>query len=204
MVSGWTTPHTHPHAPRRSHDHNPVQSKRSRSSSPDDSAERPRRSSSDATPRQTPATTRFLSSPTPSNDHDLSKSVLTSAQDVFSSSKRLGFFADKLSSSLSGTSHSAANLKSSLHPSQLLHPHSHNRNESALTSTSTTTLPAMAATSSLSNVSKSHTSPSKVRLRTIRGYARSASYVHLFYYRLRTGAHMIRNLSLVRCIVWVI
>jgi hypothetical protein len=165
MVPGWATTHTHLHAPRRSHDHNPIQSKRSRSSSPDDAAERPRRSSSDATPRQTPATTRFLSSPTPNNDQDPNKNVLTAPQDVFSSSKRLGFFADKLSSSLSGTGHSAANLKSSLYPGQLLHPHSHTRNDSTLGSVSTTTSPTMAAASSLSNVSKSHTSPSKARLR---------------------------------------
>lgn len=180
MVSGWAASHTHLHAPRRSHE-------RSRSSSSDDSSERPRRSSIDATPRQTPATTRFLSSPTPSNDYDPSKNVLSSAQDVFSSSKRLGFFADKLSSlnstSLSGTGHSVATLKSSLHPSQLLHPHNHSRNESALTfaSTSTTTLPAMATTSSLSNVSKSHTSPSKVGgLEASRGYASRSGFLCWF------------------------
>lgn len=159
MVSGWASSHSH--TPRRSHDQNavPMDKKHSRSSSPDNSTEPPRRSSSDATPRQTPATTRFLS-PTP-NDQDTSRSVLTSAQDVFSSSKRLGFFADKLTSSISGATHS--NPKSSLHPSQLLHPHSHSRSDSSQPPTSSTPTSTMATSSSMTNVTKSHTSPSKVQ-----------------------------------------
>lgn len=158
MKSGWT------HGPPRSHDQKP-DANRSRSSSPDDSAEEPRRrSSSDATPRQTPATTRFLSS-TSAGDQDTNRNVLPSSNlpsDVFNSSKRLGFFADKLSSSLAGAGHSA-NAKLSLGPSHLLHPHNHPRVESSLTPSSATPSPSSMATSpSMSNLSKSHTSPSKV------------------------------------------
>jgi hypothetical protein len=149
MVSGWGTSHSHLHPPRRSHDQNDSDSKHSRSSSPD--SELPRRSSSDATPRQTPATTRFLTSSV-LNDYD-------SIKDVSSSSKRLAFFADKLSSSFAGTAHSATNLKTSLHPT---------RNDSTVASSSTSTLPTMAAPSSMPNVVKPHSSPSKVPIGSIR------------------------------------
>jgi hypothetical protein len=155
MVSGWGSSHSHLHLPRRSHDQSDGDSKHSRSSSPDD--ELPRRSSSDATPRQTPATTRFLAS-----DHDSNRTQEYKSQDVSSSSKRLGFFADKISSSFAGSGHSATNLKTSLHPGQLLHPLSHTRNDSTAASASTTTLPTMTAPSSMPNVVKSHSSPSKV------------------------------------------
>jgi len=133
----WTSSHLH--GPRRSHD----QSHNSRSSSPDDGTESPRRrTSSDATPRQTPATTRFL------NDQE--------------SFKRLGFFADKLTSSLSGTAKETGNtLKNTLHPSQLLHPHIHSRGDSGSASPN----PSLSTmTSNPPMPSKSHTSPSKVLL----------------------------------------
>lgn len=158
MISQWASGHN---APRRSHDQNPPDSRKmSRSSSPDESAEPRRRSSShsDATPRQTPASTRFLVNA--ASDQDTSKNLLPS--EGFSSSKRLGYFADKLTSSLSGTTH-PANQKS---PSQLLHPHSHThsaRGESPLNPASLTLSPAaMASSSNLASTAKSHTSPSKV------------------------------------------
>jgi hypothetical protein len=153
MVTGWGSSHSHLQPPRRSHDHheNDGDSKLSRSPSPDGELHR-QSSASDATPRQTPATTRFLA-----NDYDSNRT-----QDVSSSSKRLGFFADKLSSSFAGSAHSATNLKTSLHPSQLLHPLSHIRTDSTAASSSTTTLPMMATPSSMPNVVKSHSSPSKV------------------------------------------
>jgi hypothetical protein len=164
MVSGWGSSHSHLHLPRRPHDQNDGDSKLSRSSSPE---ELPRHSaSSDATPRQTPATTRFLA-----NDHDSNriqdnrtlehKSQESKSQDI-SSSKRLGFFADKISSSFAGSGHSAINLKTSLHPSQLLHPLSHTRNDSTAASASTSSLTTMASPSNMPNVVKSHSSPSKV------------------------------------------
>ncbi|KAF5385991.1 hypothetical protein D9615_002415 [Tricholomella constricta] len=154
-MSGWTASH----APRRSQDQNVDTNtsswvKRSRSTSP----EAPRRSSTDATPRQTPTTPRFLASPT-QLDPDAARGVLNATPDVFSSSKRLGFFADKLSSSLSGTG------RSSLHPSQLLHPHSHTRSDS-LQTPPPPSHHSMASSSSMANVSKSHTSPSKAYGRT--------------------------------------
>ncbi|KAF8891702.1 HbrB-like-domain-containing protein [Infundibulicybe gibba] len=158
MLPAWASP-----VPRRSHDHSNPGDTRSLSSS-DDGGEHHRRSSSDATPRQTPASTRFLSTNNPI-DQDSNRNILsTSATDSFgaSTSKRLGYLADKLSSSISGTVHSAAQ-KTSLNPSQLLHPHSHHsRVESALPPTSSSPSPqSMASSSSLSNAPKTHTSPSK-------------------------------------------
>lgn len=160
----WSS--THLHGPRRSHDQSHNDIKRSRSSSPDDGTEPRRRTSSDATPRQTPATTRFLNTVT---DQDSNKSVLPSTSALssersegFSSSKRLGFFADKLTSSLSGTGKdSGSSLKSSLHPSLLLHPHSHSRVESNTTSNTNPQSTIMASSSNLGIANKSHTSPSK-------------------------------------------
>ncbi|TFK44576.1 HbrB-like-domain-containing protein [Crucibulum laeve] len=149
------------HGPRRSHDQHRPDVKHSRSSSSDDSEPR-RRTSSDATPRQTHATTKFLNSAT---EHDTNRNVLSgnTAGDVFNSSKRLGFFADKLSSSLSGTGkETGANLKSALHPSQLLHPHSHSRaNSNNTAQDAASPSPTMASSASISGVGKSHTSPSK-------------------------------------------
>ncbi|RDB24719.1 Target of rapamycin complex 2 subunit bit61 [Hypsizygus marmoreus] len=174
MVSGWAT---HSHAPRRSHDQSVHSTKRSRSSSPD--PESPRRSSIDATPRQTPATTRFLSSPA-ANDQDTDRSVLNPAPEVFSSSKRLGFFADKLTSSHSG-------LKGSLHASQLLHPHIHTRNDSnQAPSSSAAPLPTMATASSISSMSKSHTSPSKASY----GRTYDSKLVSREMHRLGSLAHL--------------
>lgn len=138
------------HSSRRSHEHSRSESKQSRSSSPGmDSADTHRRTSSDATPRPTPATTRFLTSTTA--DHDsTAKTVLTTTSDVFASSKRLGFFADKLSSSLSGTGNTHVKSQSSqllLHPSPVI--------------ASPSPAP-MSNSASIANAAKSHTSPSKV------------------------------------------
>ncbi|KDR75396.1 hypothetical protein GALMADRAFT_249446 [Galerina marginata CBS 339.88] len=161
----WSSSHLY--VPRRSHDQSHNEIKTSRSSSPDDGTEPRRRTSSDATPRQTPATTRFLNSV---NDQDASRTALPSTStfssdrsEGFSSSKRLGFFADKLTSSLSGTGKdTSTSLKGSLHPGQLLHPHSHSRVESgpSLPPPANPTPSAMSA-SNMTTTNKSHTSPSK-------------------------------------------
>ncbi len=97
-----------------------------------------------------------------------------SGPEGYSSSKRLGYFADKLTSSLSGTGKdTSSSLKSSLHPGQLLHPHSHSRVESssiAAPSISST----MASSSTLTSANKAHASPSKVSCPTsstnVKGY----------------------------------
>lgn len=162
----WNTSHLH--SPRRSHEQSHIDLKTSRSSSPDDGSEPRRRTSSDATPRQTPASTRFLNA---SSDQDTSRNLLPSSSSLFpdkpevsGSSRRLGFFADKLTSSLSGTAKdTSASLKNSLHPSLLLHPHNHSRAESGST-TSSVLSPAAMSTSSNLPTPKSHTSPSKVSL----------------------------------------
>ena len=162
----WNSSHLH--GSRRSHEQSQVDLKTSRSSSPDDDSEPRRRTSSDATPRQTPASTRFLNA---SNDQDTARNLLPSSSTLnsektegFGSSRRLGFFADKLTSSLSGTAKdTSASLKNSLHPSLLLHPHSHSRAESGSTTTSALSPGAMSA-SSILPIPKSHTSPSKVSL----------------------------------------
>jgi hypothetical protein len=68
--------------------------------------------------------------------------------EVSGSSRRLGFFADKLTSSLSGTAKdTSASLKNSLHPSLLLHPHSHSRAESGSTTSSVLSPGAMSTSS---------------------------------------------------------
>ncbi|KAF9484479.1 HbrB-domain-containing protein [Pholiota conissans] len=164
----WSSSHIH--GPRRSHDQTHNEAKTAtRSSSPDDSGtEGPRRrTSSDATPRQAPATTRFLD--TLNADQHTNRSILppnplhSDRAEGFSSSKRLGFFADKLTSSLSGAGKdSSTNLKGSLHPSQLLHPHSHSKTESNSTIAPALTPPGMASTSPLTSVTKAHTTPTKV------------------------------------------
>ena len=161
---------SHLHGPRRSHEQSHVELKTSRSSSPDDDSEPRRRTSSDATPRQTPASTRFLNA---TNDQDTSRNLLSSSSsstlisekpEASGSSRRLGFFADKLTSSLSGTAKdTSASLKNSLHPSLLLHPHSHSRAESGSTATSALSPGAMSS-SSILPTPKSQTSPSKVSL----------------------------------------
>ena len=157
---------SHLHSPRRSHEQSHIDLKTSRSSSPDDGSEPRRRTSSDATPRQTPASTRFLNT---SSDQDTSRNLLHSTlisdkPEVSGSSRRLGFFADKLTSSLSGTAKdTSATLKHSLHPSLLLHPHSHSRAESGSTISSVLS-PGVMSTSSNLPTPKSHTSPSKVSL----------------------------------------
>ncbi|PPQ99733.1 hypothetical protein CVT24_009716 [Panaeolus cyanescens] len=158
----WSTSHLHLHGPRRSHEQSHNDIKASRSSSPDDGTEPRRRTSSDATPRPTPATTRFLSA---TNDQDTSRNLLPpnmatiDKSEGHSSSKRLGFITDKLTSSLSGTANRDASAsKSSLHSNQLLHPHSHSRADSSLNA------PALSSASlsvSSTSTSKPHTSPSK-------------------------------------------
>lgn len=162
MPPAWTAGYAH--TPRRSHEQTPSELQQGRGSTSDEQREPRRRTSSDSTPRQTAASTLFLSS---ANEQEASKNVLSSSgttgSDTFTSSRRLGFFADKISSSLSGGS-SGANLKGPVLSSQLLHPHSHTKTDS-----SSTTSPSISPSSSLMNPSsstisipKTHTSPSKV------------------------------------------
>jgi hypothetical protein len=109
-------------------------------------------------------------------------------------SKRLGFFADKISSSLSGGS-SGANLRGPGIPSQHLHPHSHTRTDSAsATPPSVSPSPSiMNASSSTINLPKTHTSPSKVRRSDL-------PYIYLLNIcRAHTGAPMTQSLSVVKC-----
>ncbi|KAK2467798.1 hypothetical protein APHAL10511_000093 [Amanita phalloides] len=113
MVSGWSSIQAHIHAPRRSHE----QATRS-----PELEETHKRSFSDATPRPTHATYHQDSSSNPDS----------------SSSRRLAFLADKLSSST------------------LLHPHSH-RSDSFPPSSSSV----MASSSGVSIAPRSHVSPSK-------------------------------------------
>jgi hypothetical protein len=151
------------HSSRRSHEHSRSESKQSRCSSPAlDNVDGHRRTSSDATPRPTPATTRFLTSTT--TDHDSSaKTNLTAPSDGFGPSKRLGFLADKLSSSLSGTGNTHVKNQSS---QSLLHP------SPGINSSSSAP---MSNSASIVNAAKSHTSPSKVR-RTNDSLARAFMY----------------------------
>lgn len=130
---------------RRSHD-----SGEERQVLPDDGAEEQRRtSSSDATPRQTASTTRFIGSTThndQSHSQDSSKSVLSS--DIFSAStKRLNFFADKFSSS------SQKSTNNFLHPQ--ITPRADSLFATQLSSSPTS------ATINMTSAVKSHTSPSK-------------------------------------------
>lgn len=161
----WSSSHLH--GPRRSHDQSHNEVKTSRTSSPDDSGTegKQRRTSSDATPRQAPATTRFLDTV---NDQHTNRSVLSSTSALssdrpegFSSSKRLGYFADKLTSSLSGTGKDTAGPKGSLHPTQLLHAHS-TRVESISAPTSNIPSATMTSPSTITSAGKAHASPSRV------------------------------------------
>src|SRR6266542_300013 len=128
----WASSHLH--VSRRSHDESRNELNSSRSSSPDDGTETRHRTSSDATPRPTPATTRFLNM---SNEQDTSRNVIPSnafieRSEGFGTSKRLGFFADRLTSSLSGTAKdSNTTNRNALHPGNLLHSHSHARMDSS-------------------------------------------------------------------------
>ncbi|KAF9451276.1 HbrB-domain-containing protein [Macrolepiota fuliginosa MF-IS2] len=152
MLPAWTASYT----PRRSHEQTPPELQQGRASTSDEQWEPRRRTSSDSTPRQAAASTRFLGN---ANEQDANRNVL--GTDGLTTSKRLGFLADKISSSLSGGS-SGANLKGSLPSSQLLHPHSHTKADS--TSTSPSISPSnslMNPSSSTINIPKTHTSPSK-------------------------------------------
>lgn len=173
MITGWASTYAQPTPSRRSHDQaHADRNLRSRSSTPEEAAEPPRRSSSDATPRPTPAThPRFLGS---SAAYDPNHNVLSNppSSDTFSSSKRLGFFTDKLSQSHHSQNQPStgytSNQRNAPNPTQLLHPHSHTRGDSALTVSRdpppSVAPPVMTSLSSTSGATKAHTSPSKVRL----------------------------------------
>ncbi|PFH51998.1 hypothetical protein AMATHDRAFT_2487 [Amanita thiersii Skay4041] len=174
MVAGWSSFQAHIHTPRRSHE------QLSRSPTPpdgDERTERHRRSSTDDTPRPTPATTRFIN--TASGDQNQNKALpalpssVDPSQSVASVStprQRLAFFSEKLSSSLSVSSvhphhtHPSSGTtipsKGPSHTPTLLNPHS--RADLSLFSGSSVSIsPNMTSVSTVSSVSKSHTSPSK-------------------------------------------
>lgn len=160
-------PSTHLHGPRRSHEESRHEMySTSRSSSPDDATEPRRRTSSDATPRPTPATTRFLN--ISSTDQDSIRNIFPSTiyserTDSLGSSKRLGFFADRIASSLSSTpKDSGTPSKTTLLPAQLLLSHSHSKAESAQNNPLVLSPTGIAASSTLPASARTHTSPSKV------------------------------------------
>jgi hypothetical protein len=156
-------PSSHLHGPRHSHEESRHEMySTSRSSSPDDGAESRRRTSSDATPRPTPATTRFL---TISPEQDSIRNIFPSSiyperSDSLGSSKRLGFFADKLSSSLSGTPKDSSTPTK--FPSQLLLSHSHSKAESSPSNLLVLSPTGITASSTIPSAARSHVSPSKV------------------------------------------
>jgi hypothetical protein len=158
MLPAWASSY----AGRRSHD----QPRNEDDESSLDSEAR-RRLSSEATPRPTPAPHPQHLASVLSHDHHHNLLGSSSTTDVSSHSRRLGFFTDKLSNSqpLHATG-SGQRSGHSLVPA-LLHPHSHSRGDSALTITSTTPSSTnMTSLSSAPNLSKPHTSPSKVSSRS--------------------------------------
>ncbi|KII92235.1 hypothetical protein PLICRDRAFT_50655 [Plicaturopsis crispa FD-325 SS-3] len=148
-------------APRRSHD-------RERSVSPnlEVAPDRHRRSSSDATPRPTPA----------SNARPLAEAAHPdSLQPQGGASRRLGFFGTEKqplpsassSSNLGHPSQSTSGASLRPVPSSLLPPRSHSRADSALAvSRDAAASPVPAGSSSNPNAGKGHTSPSKASTRT--------------------------------------
>ena len=156
MPPAWTSGYIQP--PRRSHEQPPSEVQSGRTSTSDEIREPRRRTSSDSTPRQPSASTRFLSTTT---DQDTNRDVL--GTEGWATSKRLGLLADKISSSLSGGC-SGANLRVSVSSSQLLHPHSHTKADSASTSSPSISPSSslMNASSTTINIPKAHSSPSKV------------------------------------------
>lgn len=195
MLPAWTASYSH--APRRSHEQTSSEFQQGRTSTSNEQREPRRRTSSDSTPRQTAASTRFLNNV---NEQEVDRNVLSSngtmGSDALTSSRRLGFFADKISSSLSGGS-SGANLKG---PSQLLHPHSHTKADS-----SSTTPPSISPSNSLMNPSsstinlpKAHTSPSKVRRSQL------PYHLPLTFCRVHMGVHMTQNSLVGKCTDWLL
>lgn len=159
MPPVWTASYIQP--PRRSHEQPPSEVQPGRPSASSETHEPRRRTSSDSTPRQPSASTRFLSTAT---DQDTDRDVL--GTEGWAASRRLGLLADKISSSLSGGS-SGAHLRGSASSSQLLHPHSHAKDTKADpgTASSPSISPSsslMNASSTTINISKAHASPSKV------------------------------------------
>ena len=129
---------------------------------PDTDTDYHRPSFSDATPRPTP------SQPRPLGQESNTTSILNTVDGPPPTSKRLAFFADKLSGASSSQSHIQPSTSTSGHraspvPSHsnnsLLPPRSHSRADSTRDPSS---LSPMASSSSPANASKVHTSPSKV------------------------------------------
>lgn len=196
MVPVWASS---AHLPRRSHEHTPSDLRQPPASTADDQREPRRRTSSDSTPRQTSANTRFLSS---ANEHDANKNILSSiasvGSDSIASARRLGFFADKISSSFSGGTASPHHKTSAL-SSQLLHPLSHSKPDStsAIPTSNPSSSSFMNPSSSSTNLPKTHTSPSKVC--SITCIPRPLTQ-HL--YRAHMDVPMIQSLLVVKCIGW--
>lgn len=204
MIAGWASTYGHP-LPRRSHDQSRPEISVARSPTPDQNTAEPRRrSSSDATPRQTPAPSpRLFPSSPASTVHDPNVNILSNpltdavpSTSAAPSSRRLGYLAEKISSSLS-SGHSTIQKSASSH-SQLLHPHSgHTKADSVLTARDQAGSPSpMASSTHLASSGKSHTSPSKVRRFIM-------CYLTLMNSRVRLYmvAPMIRRSFQRRCIV---
>ncbi|KXN90196.1 Target of rapamycin complex 2 subunit bit61 [Leucoagaricus sp. SymC.cos] len=187
MLPSWAAGYTH--SPRRSHEQTPSDIQTGRTSTSDNLREPRRRTSSDSTPRQAAASPRFLST---ANEQEANRNVLGTSEDV-GGGKRLGFFADKISSSLSGGS-SGANLRGPALSSQLLHPHSHTKADSSSTSPSISPSPSlMNASSATINIPKPHTSPSKGSY----GRTYDAKFVSREMHRLAPQLSSSSSLSLV-------
>ncbi|KAL0956097.1 hypothetical protein HGRIS_002266 [Hohenbuehelia grisea] len=192
MMSGWASAYT-TSVPRRSHDQ--YHADMPDASSPDQAAEPRRRSSSDATPRPTPAPSPRMLMSGAGNNHDPNRNILTSDASTLSSatssSRRLGFLAEKLSSSLSPASHSSSQRTIVAGHSNLLQPHSHSRADLSLSPSreqvsSPLPPPLMASSSSMSTTSKIHTSPSK----STYGRTYDSKLVSREMHRLGNLAHM--------------
>ncbi|KAJ8522745.1 hypothetical protein ONZ45_g757 [Pleurotus djamor] len=154
MISGWASSYTHP-LPRRSHE-------QSAPAADESSSEPRRRSSSDATPRQTPAPSPRLVQVHDTNNNILSSPLNTDATPSSSAitSRRLGYLAEKISSSLSvaggQTPHNkSSSASSSSHHHQLLHSRPSDQSLPSREQAASPT-PMMSSTTS-----KAHTSPSK-------------------------------------------
>lgn len=118
---------------------------------------------SDATPRPTPITPGYTLA------QDLNSYTSSIAADAVlpPASKRLGFFADKLSAATQSQSHNAPSSGHRASPVPFhsglgIPPRSHSRTDSGPWEPS-----AMASSSSNSNVNKVHTSPSKVNIKIL-------------------------------------
>jgi hypothetical protein len=206
MIALWGTSG---YAGRRSHD-KPASESNSRSSSPD--GDHRASSSSDATPRPTPAPHPQHLASVASHDPNFNLLGSSLTSDFSSSSRRLGFFTEKLSAAQA--SHSV-NASASGHAASqrsglpgLLHSHNHPRTEPA----SSITLPSASIIASLSgssNSSKLHSAPSKVSPTNLRtGIFNLLSHLSVIAHSVvisRPPEELtILNLFHAKCIAWVL